>query len=449
MSRDNLKSMLATEAHAATIGDGFSFAAVGDFIGPFRPEVALQNPAFDRVCQHLQNADIALGNQEGSIFDMEGFKGYRAAEHGGGYPLSDVVTAHDIKAMGIDVMSKANNHATDWGVEGLIATTNALKAAGIAHAGSGLSRATARSAVFLVTSKGRVGFVSAAATFTPMSEAGNTDDEVAARPGISVLRIKPIVLVAEQEMTAIQTIAKSLGASDGIDCWLTGDDKQVNFGPQTFRISETNGLTYDVNELDRKEVLRAIRGAKQLSNFVAFTLHAHESRLGSSTDRKPADYVPALLRDAIDSGADLVTVTGPHVLRGIEIYRRKPIFYGLGSFFLQLADYRGPTNDAAMALGLDPLELTKPEYINQVFRLPDDWYDSMVATSIFKDGWLSEVRVHPLVLERNSSPRLEGAPRPAPSADAVRILDRLRLDCLEFGTKMVVEEGVGIIRVQT
>jgi len=137
------------------------------------------------------------------------------------------------------------------------------------------------------------------------------------------------------------------------------------------------------------------------------------------------------------------------VLRGIEIYRKKPIFYGLGSFFLQLADYRGPTNDAAMALGLDPLDYTKPEYINRVFRLPDEWYDSMVAMSIFKAGWLSEVRVHPLVLERNSSPRLEGAPRPAPSVDAIRILERLRLDCSEFGTEMVIEEGIGIIRVRT
>jgi hypothetical protein len=39
----------------------------------------------------------------------------------------------------------------------------------------------------------------------------------------------------------------------------------------------------------------------------------------------------------IDAGADAVVGHGPHVLRGIEFYRGRPIAYSLGNF----ATYRG------------------------------------------------------------------------------------------------------------
>lgn len=439
----------ADEAPAARVSDGFCFAAVGDFIGPFRPEVPLGHAGFERVCKHLRRADVALGNQEGSIFDLDGFEGHRAAEHGGGYPLSDAVTAQDIRAMGITVMSKANNHATDWGLEGLHATTRVLRAAGIACAGSGPSRAAARAAVYLETARGRVAVVSAASTFTPMSEAGDTEDHIRARPGISALKVRPVVRVGPAEMATLNALAQALGASDAPDSWLRRGEGWLRFGDQPFRLAPAAGLDYEVDAADRLEVLRAVRSASQLADFVAFTLHAHESASGSGQDPRPADFVQALLRDAVDAGADLATVTGPHALRGVEIYRGKPLFYGLGSFFLQLADDRGPTRETTRALGVQPGALTKPEAIARQFQLPPDWYDSVVARSHFDGGRLREVRLHPLLLERRPSPRLEGAPRPAPPDDARRILERLREECLRWGTHLRIEGDVGVIRPPT
>ena len=46
-----------------------------------------------------------------------------------------------------------------------------------------------------------------------------------------------------------------------------------------------------------------------------------------------------MYRRAIDAGADMVIGSGPHVLRGIEIYKGKPIFYSLSNFIYQ---YRTP-----------------------------------------------------------------------------------------------------------
>ncbi|WP_162528466.1 CapA family protein [Novosphingobium sp. BW1] len=50
----------------------------------------------------------------------------------------------DAVAMGIDRISHANNHTTDWGVEGLRATFGYLDAAGLVQSGIGRNLAVAR-----------------------------------------------------------------------------------------------------------------------------------------------------------------------------------------------------------------------------------------------------------------------------------------------------------------
>ncbi|HTT80323.1 MAG TPA: CapA family protein, partial [Stellaceae bacterium] len=44
------------------------------------------------------------------------------------------------------------------------------------------------------------------------------------------------------------------------------------------------------------------------------------------------DYMTEIAHAAIDAGADIVIGHGPHYSLPVEIYRGKPIFYGLGSF---------------------------------------------------------------------------------------------------------------------
>ena len=65
---------------------------------------------------------------------------------------------------GIDVVSLANNHALDYGPEGLRDTIATLDAAGIAHCGAGEDDAVARRPAFLEARGLRVAFLSYAAT---------------------------------------------------------------------------------------------------------------------------------------------------------------------------------------------------------------------------------------------------------------------------------------------
>src|ERR671921_229256 len=78
------------------------------------------------------------------------------AEFGGVWIIGTPLVAKDLKTIGFDVMSRANNHATDWGLEGMRQTSRVLDEAGIVHAGVGEHRAAARAARFFDTEKGRV-----------------------------------------------------------------------------------------------------------------------------------------------------------------------------------------------------------------------------------------------------------------------------------------------------
>ena len=108
---------LALAANLA-VPDGFTFAAGGDMIGPYRVLPAKPDPGFAQAVVLFKSADLGFANQEGSIFDLKTFPGTPAAENGGGYPLQPSSFARDLKSIGIGMVSKANNHATDWGTEG-------------------------------------------------------------------------------------------------------------------------------------------------------------------------------------------------------------------------------------------------------------------------------------------------------------------------------------------
>ena len=100
----------------------------------------------------------------------------------------------------------------------------------------------------------------------------------------------------------------------------------------------TNSISLNVNDLAaaRAAVSRAARSA----DIVVVSFHAGAE--GASAQRVPRrtemfygerrGNLPLFSRTVIDAGADLVIGHGPHVLRGIEIYKDRLIAYSLGNF---------------------------------------------------------------------------------------------------------------------
>ena len=433
--RVQIPKAASVDVSHSTIADGFTFLAAGDLLGPQLPVMGLNDPEFARVAKLLQGADVAFANHEGSAFDLNTFKGTRAAQNGGGYPLFDPALDREFKAMGLDIVSMANNHAGDWGPEGLVATLDSVGRAGLIEAGAGGSLTQARQAGVFQTPKGRVALIATASTFNPSTPAADGRGALKPRPGISVLRTTSANVVTAEEMALIRRLAAVRGRQAPDAAWVRlggntfvpgnapgvtyTDASQLDAGGGNFVVGPSPRMTYTANADDEKAILESITAAKRVNDVVAFSIHAHETA-GLADASVPADFLPDLFHKAIDAGADIVIRHGPHELNGIEIYKGKPIFYSFGSLFFGVG---GPER-----------------------RSQQSNYESAVAVTEFKGGKPSVVRVYPLVI-MTDRPAVFSVPALATGKDAQRILEVIRKDSEPFGTTMRIENGVGVIEI--
>ncbi len=409
-----------------------TIATVGDLLGYRKPQLQLGDPAFDKVIRIVQGTDAGFLNLEGAIFDLKSFQGTHAPENGGGYPLDEPAVARELGTIGFRLISLANNHGTDWGVEGMRASGQVLDAAGLVHAGSGESLAEARAASYLKLPKATVALVATASTYTPMSVAADGTESLRPRPGISALRNQPVMLVKKNEMEVLRAIA---ARRDTIIP--QANPTQVSLAESAvFRAASAPGMTYEVNAADRKELIQAVQQGKSNADLLLFSIHAHETATGDGDDPRPGDFLRPLFHDAVDAGADIIVRHGPHALNGIEIYHGHPIFYGLASFFFSVG---GPSRKLTIeGNGTDAQRVE--------IKFPDSWYESVIATTRFQHGKAREVRIYPLTMQTAPGP-LFGTPQLAAPADARRILMRLQQQSEPYGTEIHIEGEVGVIRI--
>ena len=100
----------------------------------------------------------------------------------------------------------------------------------------------------------------------------------------------------------------------------------------------TYDFAYDLLRIERAKVV--VDSVSQLVDVVVVTFHGGTEgkaavRVGTGMERMGGERRGDLRRFAravIDAGADAVVGHGPHVLRGVEFYRGKPIAYSLGNF---------------------------------------------------------------------------------------------------------------------
>ncbi len=430
---------------AMSVEDGFTVAAVGDVIIA-RPISQNTSHSFRRIVEVLRRADVTFGNFETSAIDIRRFDGYPQAEYGGAWLIGVPEVAQDLKNLGFDVVSRANNHTTDWGVEGLRSTSRILDEAGIVHAGAGETRAAARAGRYLDTPKGRVAVVSMASSFTPLSRAMDPMGEAPGRPGLSALRTTRHALVTAEEMAVLRGIRE--GQPEG-SVRIPEDEKEdeLSLFGVSYRVSDRRGIQRKMNQVDLAEILLGIRRAKRNSDFVVATIHAHEP--GNWSD-EPPDFLVELAHKTIDAGADEFVGHGPHQLRGIEIYKGKPIFYSLGNFVFQVEMQEPVGRDLYEAFKLDPREITDPEFNRRwldIYFEDDVWYQSVIAESRFANGRVEEIRLHPVVLGYELRGANRGVPRLASPEVGREILERMRELSEPFGTEVLIVNGVGVIRV--
>ena len=181
-----------------------------------------------------------------------------------------------ITAAKIDYCSLANNHVLNLGYSGLIETLETLKKVNVKSAGAGRNLKEAETpAVMEVRGKGRV-------------------------------------------------IVFSFGSvTSGIPLsWAATEDKPgVN-------------LLKDMSEKTVRHIKEKAQEVKQQGDIVVISIH-WGGNWGYEIPREQTEFAHMLIEDA---GVDVIHGHSSHHVKGIEVYRDKPIIYGCGDF---LDDYEG------------------------------------------------------------------------------------------------------------
>lgn len=418
-----------------------TFALAGDAIITRRLSV-YEEPDFLQMIDLIRGADAAFANLEMLFHDYEPPP---AHESGGTWMRADPALVRELVWAGIDMVSRANNHTGDYGAEGLRLTTKYVDEAGLVQAGAGESLAEAREARFLETARGRVAIISVASTFTEHSVASAARGSMTSRPGLSPLR---------HTTTRVATAAQIdlLGAAlDGMGIGLRRTTDGARALGTTFVVGDEPGVITRPDPDDVAEIAAVVRSASRLADHVLVTIHAHERNGPNSV---PADFVVDFAREMIDAGATMFVGHGPHVLRGIEIYHGKPIFYSLGDFIFQNETLlRLPAeNYDAYDLGPDDhvADFNASRYRNETTGFPAnrEIWESVIALPTFEDGELTELALHPITLGFGEPAWVRGRPMLARGELAAKILDDLTERSTPYGTRIAVRDGVGYVRVR-
>ncbi|MGW0821087.1 CapA family protein [Streptomyces sp. NPDC002845] len=398
----------------------------------------------------------------------------------GSYMLADPGIARELRWLGVDVMSTANNHSLDFGARGLLSTTEALRGAGLAGAGTGRDLDEARTPAFVETPRGRMALISTTSGNRPHEWAGRPKETMPGRPGINPLRVTTTYLVPPDAARHLRSVADRLNIlRTSKDCkpgrtgrTLTADEFQYNLpggqsaaGEMVFREGDTYGILTECHRGDLEGNLRSIRSAAAMADLVMVAHHFNISE-GPRGDRPPR-FVREFAHRAIEAGADIFLGHGWHKTLGVEIYRGKPIFYGLGNFFAQSEFLERVPYDSYETWGhdVDALPTLTPDVhpLHPGLDTPSTtWWSSAVIDVQFTDHRLTDVTLHPVELGREVSkeakitrgtgksaqhPLTEGRPLIADQVNGARVLERYQHLSAEYDTTLEIDGRVGRLRL--
>ena len=433
-----------------------SFALAGDMLVQRR--IHSESTGFSEVSSHLRKADARYVNLETTLHRGEY---YGNQFSGGSYLRADPETLDDVKNYGFNLLSFANNHSMDFDRGGLMATKRAVDEAGIVNAGAGANLDEAAAPAYLETPNGRVALIGVVSTMgTPLSGsysamAGQQSRRYPGRPGVNGLRIEDHLQVRAEDLEVIRRIStlsrinaqKDIERAEGYFPPLP-EGTAVLKDLQFKQGDETRYVTYPHPE-DMARVEKAIYEARMQADYILISVHSHE--LSGDKKENPADFLVEFAHKCIDAGAHAVIGHGPHLLRPVEIYKKRPIFYSLGDFVLhnecipyapeEMYAKQGMTSDATMR---DLFCDRSAGYTRGLMR-DRRMLESVIPYFEMEDGALTYLELMPIELQFDEPVWRSGNPR---FSDKHGIIQRLSDICTPYGTEIHIDErGFGIVRL--
>jgi hypothetical protein len=236
---------------------------------------------FELACSTLQDADVLVGHVE-----VPHTRRGRENTSDIPAPASEPDNLAALKRAGFHVATLAGNHIFDAGPEGIEDTIAKLQELGIVTTGAGMHLAAAREPAIVMRQGLRVGTISYNCVGPKDSWANEK------KAGCAYVQV-----ITHYEL----------------------DHATPGGPPRIYTFAEpesTDAMLTDVEDLRRKVDVLIVALHKGIGHTSAVL----------------AMYERPLAKAAIDAGADIIVGHHAHILRGIEVYKGRPIYHGLGNF---------------------------------------------------------------------------------------------------------------------
>ena len=422
---------------------------------PFRDS---RDPGMQGLVELIRSADVRFTNLEMLLNE---FAGTPAVEAGGLHLSAAPQVAEDLLWAGFNLFAAANNHSLDFGTDGLMLHIAAMQRLGMAYAGIGMSLEDAARPAYTQTGAGRAALISCASSFAPSQRAGEMRPDFGGRPGLNSQRFETRYVLDAERFDQLRAIAEALRFEEmrkeaiAIEFLKPLDDEENELlfttnwfhGGMHFERGEEPVIRTTPHERDLERNVASIRHARRQADLVIVSIHAHESDIKTEL---PARFIIDWAHACVDAGANIITASGPHMLRGIEIYNGKPIFYSLGNLWFEFETVNVLPADSYEMWKLDT-QATSPAdlYDNALLGFHHDarYWECALPVCSFVDGELTSVKLHPVTLGYGQPRPRRGVPRLATPDVAERILGYLRELSQPFGTEIVIRGGMGEVRV--
>lgn len=432
--------------------DKVKIVATGDsFIARRLPHNQSDSKEIQELMSH---ADVRFTNLEMTTHHLEGFP---APFSGGTWAMANPSVLDDLLFYGFNLFNWANNHTMDYLYGGLLATERELDQRNLVHVGAGQTLSAAAKPKYVETIQGRVAIIGCTSTFHESWIAGDKTPYIEGRPGVNPLRYEEIYYISSEEMKVLKSISKKthidaneeLNKLEGFSVHSEDDDTFI-FAGKRFKESP-NGNTFQKRvplQEDMDRLKKSIYEAKRQADYVLVSIHSHE--MNGLDKNIPADFFEEACRSCINYGAHAVLGHGPHVVRGIELYQGKPIFYSLGNFIFQNdsveylpADFYRKYNlglDSNVADGFD----ARSDNGKKGLGVNPHVWESVVTEMEWNGDQLETIKLHPIELGFKEPRYRKGWPKR--SKDPT-ILLRLKELSKPYNTEITIENNVGYVSI--
>jgi poly-gamma-glutamate synthesis protein (capsule biosynthesis protein) len=426
----------------------------GTYVVASTGDLLFQEPADQRISPQirevLKTADTTIGNLEGFLVDRRNWAGV----NGYGNNWAPKEEAQALANLGFDIVAPGE---ADGGEAAQVSTMHWLDEVGIKRPGYGPNLSIARQPVFQELPQGRIAAIAAypvgAVATGPIAtnKDGNDNGE---QPGMNPVRLTVWNVVTAAQLEQLRAIRQSIldrrnepDVARPTDLPVDRPGRLVFLGKNYMVGDKPGGLHYEMNPTDVESQILAVRNAKEYADFVIFTMHVHENRYAFqaySQDHYPPDYLVDLVHRLVDNGMDMYVGHGNHTMQGIEIYKGRPIFYNHGNFAVQRFGADDSPPNPGHVTNIESSEMQNA-WLQQEINLT-----AYIAQTKYKDGKLTEIRIYPvdLGIDASKTPWSRSSIPQTPSPEvARRILTQLQEYSAPFGTKISIENGIGVIRV--